>query len=93
MNGLFNWRGDLSNQTMLGYWERMTKAAFAHAGHGIAFNVMSTIVDWRRADLFHLPFDVLSRSLAKNLSRHFVVRHDYEAYEYTTYVYRNPTRP
>jgi SAM-dependent methyltransferase len=93
MNGLFNWRGDLSTQTMLRYWERMTKAAFAHARHGIAFNVMSTIVDWRREDLFHLRFDVLARSVAKNLSRHFVVRHDYEAYEYTTYVYRNPTKP
>jgi len=91
MNGLFNWRGDLPTRTMQRYWERMTKAAFAHARCGIAFNVMSTIVDWRRDDLFHLPFDVLARSVAKNLSRHFVVRHDYEAYEYTTYVYRNPT--
>jgi SAM-dependent methyltransferase len=93
MNGLFNWRGDLSTRTMLRYCERMTRAAFAHAGRGIAFNVMSTIVDWRRDDLFHLPFNVLARSLAKNLSRHFVVRHDYEAYEYTTYVYRYPTKP
>ena len=25
------------------------------------------------------------------LSRHFVVRHDYGAYEYTTYVYRSPS--
>jgi SAM-dependent methyltransferase len=92
MNGLFNWRGDLSTRTMQRYWERMTKVAFAHARRGITFNVMSTIVDWRRDDLFHLPFDVLARSVAKNLSRHFVVRHDYEAYEYTTYVYRAPSR-
>jgi SAM-dependent methyltransferase len=93
MNGLFNWRGDLTTRTMQRYWERMTKVAFAHARRGMAFNVMSTIVDWRRDDLFHLPFDVLARSVAKNLSRHFVIRHDYEAYEYTTYVYRAPSRP
>ncbi len=91
MNGLFNWRGNLSARTMKRYWERMTIVAFAHARRGIAFNVMSTIVDWRRDDLFHLPFDVLARSVAKNLSRHFVVRHDYQAYEYTTYVYRAAT--
>lgn len=93
MNGLFNWRGDLPVRTMLRYWERMIRAAFAHASRGIAFNVMSTIVDWRREDLFHLSFDALARSVSRNLSRHFIVRHDYEAYEYTTYVYRNPTRP
>ncbi len=92
MNGLFNWRGDLSARSMKRYWERMTAVAFAHARRGIAFNVMSTIVDWRRDDLFHLSFDVLARSVAKNLSRHFVVRHDYKAYEYTTYVYRTPTK-
>jgi hypothetical protein len=91
MNGLFNWRGDLTVRAMQRYWERMTKVAFAHARRGIAFNVMSTIVDWRRDDLFHLSFDVLARSVARNLSRHFVVRHDYAAYEYTTYVYRAPT--
>ena len=93
MNGLFNWRGDLSTRTMQRYWERMTKVAFAHARRGIAFNVMSTIVDWRRDDLFHLPFDVLARSVTKNLSRHFVVRHDYGAYEYTTFVYRASIKP
>jgi hypothetical protein len=92
MNGLFNWRGALSIRTMRRYWERMTKIAFGHARRGIAFNVMSTIVDWRRDDLFHLPFDVLARSVAKNLSRHFVVRHDYQAYEYTTFVYRAPIK-
>jgi hypothetical protein len=28
-----------------------------------------------------------------NLSRHFVIRHDYPAYEYTTFVYRRPWSP
>ena len=26
------------------------------------------------------------------LSRRFVIRHDYDAYEYTVYVYRSPSR-
>jgi hypothetical protein len=51
---------------------------------------MSKLVDWERDDLFHRPFDTMASFVWKNLSRHFVIRHDYPAYEYTTYVYRRP---
>jgi SAM-dependent methyltransferase len=91
LNGVFNWRGELEWESMLQYCEQMLGVAFAHCRRGIAFNVMSKIVDWERDDLFHLPFDVMARIVSTNLSRHFVVRHDYDAYEYTTYVYRVPT--
>ena len=87
MNGVFNYRGELSRERMLAYWKRMTVAAFRHCRRGIAFNVMSKLVDWERDDLFHLPFDTMSRFVAHELSRHFVIRHDYDAYEYTVYVY------
>jgi hypothetical protein len=49
---------------------------------------MSKHVDWEREDLFHLPFDRLTSFLTNRLSRHFVIRHDYGLYEYTTYVYK-----
>jgi hypothetical protein len=51
---------------------------------------MSKLVDWERDDLFHRPFDTMASFVWKNLSRHFVIRHDYPAYEYITYVYRRP---
>lgn len=91
MNGVFNYRGELSRERMLAYWKRMTAAAFRHCRRGIVFNVMSKLVDWERDDLFHLPFDTMSRFVAHELSRHFVIRHDYDAYEYTVYVYRSPS--
>jgi SAM-dependent methyltransferase len=90
MNGVFNYRGDLSHDTMRSYLERLVSAVYAHARLGIAFNVMSTQVDWQRSDLFHLPMDTLASFLAGTLSRHFVIRHDYGLYEYTAYVYRAP---
>jgi SAM-dependent methyltransferase len=90
MNGLFNYRGEISEEKMLSYWQQMITIAYRHCRRGIAFNVMSKIVDWERDDLFHLPFDAMARFVAANLSRHFVIRHDYPAYEYTTYVYRSP---
>ena len=91
INGLFNYRGELSHERMLAHWKRMTAAAFHHCRRGLVFNVMSKLVDWERDDLFHLPFDTMSRFVADELSRHFVIRHDYDAYEYTVYVYRSPS--
>jgi SAM-dependent methyltransferase len=90
LNGVFNYRGPIGYAEMTRYWERMIMTAYRHCRRGIAFNVMSTLVDWERDDLFHLPFDVMAGFVSKRLSRHFVIRHDYQAYEYTTYVYRRP---
>jgi SAM-dependent methyltransferase len=90
LNGVFNYRGPIERSEMMRYWEQLTMTAYRHCRWGMAFNVMSTLVDWERDDLFHLPFDAMTTFVAKHLSRHFVIRHDYQAYEYTTYVYRRP---
>jgi len=91
LNGVFNYRGEIDCADMLDYWRRLIAVTWRHCQCGIAFNVMSKIVDWERDDLFHLPFDTMAQYVASNLSRHFIIRHDYRAYEYTTYVYREPS--
>ena len=91
LNGLFNYRGPIEQERMLLYWEQLTAVMYRHCRRGMAFNVMSKIVDWERDDLFHVSFDTVAHFVGQQLSRHFVVRHDYRAYEYTTYVYRTPT--
>lgn len=90
LNGVFNYRGQIPYGEMLAYWQSMVALAFRHARRGIAFNTMTKHVDWEREDLFHLPLDEMARFVKGNLSRHFLIRHDYPAYEYTTYVYRQP---
>jgi SAM-dependent methyltransferase len=90
LNGVFNYRGPIEQGHMVEYWERLISIAYRHCRSGIAFNVMSTLVDWERGDLFHLPIDTMTRFVWTRLSRYFVVRHDYQAFEYTTYVYRRP---
>ena len=90
LNGVFNYRGPIEQSRMVEYWEQLTAVAYRHCRLGMAFNVMSTLVDWERSDLFHLPIDTMAGFVWRNLSRYFVVRHDYQAYEYTTYVYRQP---
>lgn len=93
INGVFTYKGELSHDEMLAYWQDVLRALFPKARRAIAFNVISTQVDWERDDLFHLPLDELASFLDAQLSRHFVVRHDYGMYEYTTYVYREPCAP
>jgi len=92
MNGVFNYRGAISRGEMVSYWQRLLRVAFAHCRKGLAFNAMSKLVDWERDDLFHLSLDEVAAFVGPNLSRHFVIRHDYPAYEFTTYVYRSATQ-
>ena len=91
MNGVFNFRGQMTEDSMLEYWQRLVSVMFKHCRRGLAFNVMSSLVDWQRDDLFHLSFDAMASYVGRALSRHFIIRHDYGAYEYTTYVYRSPS--
>jgi SAM-dependent methyltransferase len=87
-SGVFTEKLGLSFDEMLAFFKRAVERLFALVDRGIAFNVMSKHVDWERADLFHLPFDVLADWLTADVSRNFVFRNDYGLYEYTTYVYR-----
>ncbi len=91
-NGVFTEKREMPYEAMLSYFEAMLEKIFAMAKVGIAFNVMSKHVDWERSDLFHVPLDTLAGILTSRLSRHYVIRNDYGLYEYTTYVYREPTR-
>jgi SAM-dependent methyltransferase len=88
MNGVFTEKGGLEFDEMFAYLKRLVNNVFQKAEIGVAFNVMSKHVDWERADLFHLPFDLLAAFLKQEVTRNFVIRNDYGLYEYTAYVYR-----
>jgi SAM-dependent methyltransferase len=90
MNGIFTRREEIGPPAMLDYLERLTTRLFSQAQKGLAFNVMSTCVDWRSENLFHPGFDDLASVISRALSRNFVMRNDYGLYECTVYVYREP---
>ena len=91
MNGLFNYKGVVSFDAMWQYCRTLIRTAMPFARRGMAFNVMSTHVDWQRDDLFHVPLDTMASFLDAEVSRHFVIRHDYGLFEYTIYIYAQPT--
>lgn len=89
MNGVFTEKLSLSYDEMLDYFQKLITKVYEKCNYGIAFNVMSKDVDWEREDLFHLPLNVLSSFLTKNITCDFIIRNDYGLYEYTVYVYKH----
>jgi SAM-dependent methyltransferase len=88
LNGVLTERRGASHAQMADYAVNLLDAAFRTARVGIAFNVMSKLVDWERDDLFHWGFDDMTAAVSRRLSRHIRIRADYGLYEYTVYVYR-----
>jgi SAM-dependent methyltransferase len=88
MNGVFTEKRDLTQDEMWEYLQKMLLAIVPHTRRGIAFNVMSKNVEWERDDLFHLSHDLLTDFVTKKISRDYIVRADYQLYEYTTYIYK-----
>lgn len=92
MNGVLTERLSLSQAAMTDLAQSLVAAAFRTARVGVAFNVMSDHVDWRRDDLFHWGFDEVAGFLKRDVSRHYGFRADYGLYEYTCFVWREPRR-
>ncbi|MEO8769678.1 MAG: class I SAM-dependent methyltransferase [Ferruginibacter sp.] len=88
MNGVFTEKRNLSFEDMWTYFTSMISLVYQKAEKGIAFNVMSKNVEWERDDLFHVPTDLLSNFICKDLTRDFIIRNDYGLYEYTMYIFK-----
>jgi hypothetical protein len=88
LNGVLTEKCSLAFEVMWDYAQKLLVTLFQQCHIGMAFNVMSANVDWKREDLFHVEFDLMATFLQKSLSRNYVFRNDYGLYEYTTYVYR-----
>lgn len=89
MNGVFTVRGNLSQNEMSCFLCDTLDKLWSKCNKGIAFNLMSNLVDWKRDDLYHVSMDEICQYLVDNFSRNFIVRNDYNLYEYTIYLYKN----
>lgn len=92
-NGLFTVKWDLSQQQMMDFLDATLTRIWPQVREGLAFNVMSKVVDWERDDLFHVPMDDIARMLHALAGRRIRFRADYGLYEYTAYAYRTDPTP
>lgn len=86
MNGLLTEKRELAQNEMVDFAKQIISEAWNIADTGIAFNVMSTHVDWKRDDLFHWELDEVADFLVKNCSRNIRIYMDYGLREYTVHV-------
>ncbi len=81
-----------------GFYQSVLRDLFAVCTDGIAFNMMSTYVDYQDEHLFYEDPGVVFRFAKTELSPFVVLRHDYEVkpdvvpFEYAVYVYKKPSR-
>lgn len=90
MNGVFTRRHTLSVEAMWTFLGRLLPFAYAKCKIGLAFNVMSSAVDWESNELFHPDAGRLLSFIGRDLTRNYVLRNDYGLHETTLYLYRDP---
>ena len=90
-SGLFHVKLDGDDSEWRGFVEAVIRRMYASCRVAIAFNLMSDVVDYRRETLYHASPGEMVAFCTRELSRFVKVRHDYPLYEYTVYVYREPT--
>jgi SAM-dependent methyltransferase len=87
-NGILTQKLQASHLEMNAYAHAVIRKLFALCNKGIAFNVMSTYVNFQAGNLYYRsPVEMLSFCLGE-LTRKVRLDHAYPLYEYTTYLYR-----
>ena len=70
------------------YIQKMLQRMFDLCTQGIAIDFLSSYVDFQKEKAFHAsPEEVFS--FAKTLTKRVTLRHDYMAYEFTVYLYKD----
>jgi dTDP-4-amino-4,6-dideoxygalactose transaminase/SAM-dependent methyltransferase len=87
-NGLFTFKHTMSHESMRDFVHSTIRRAWPHVRRGMAFNVMSKIVDWEREDLYHASMDEMATLLHELAGRRVRLRADYGLYEFTCYAWR-----
>ena len=88
-NGILTQKLDTAGLEMDDFAARLIRQMFSLARIGIAFNVMTTKVNYYSNNLYYRnPAELFSWCLSE-ISPHIKLDHSYPLYEYTLYLYRN----
>ena len=84
ISGMFNNRISDNGRTM----KSVLRACFACANQGLAFNAISTYVNFRQPEMSYASPEEMFRFCMTELSPAVTLRHDAMPYNFTMYVYR-----
>ena len=83
VSGTFNVRMQAGDEAWRSYIEQTLLELAARSRRGLAFNLLTTYVDWRKDDLFYADPVHFFRFCRDNLSRYVTLLHDYPLHEWT----------
>jgi 2-polyprenyl-3-methyl-5-hydroxy-6-metoxy-1,4-benzoquinol methylase len=88
-NGILTQKLDAAASDMDGFAARLIRRMFALCRRGVAFNVMTTKVNYFANNLYYRnPAEMFSWCVSE-ITRHIKIDHAYPLYEYTVYLYRD----
>mgnify|MGYP006437329009 CR=1 FL=1 len=88
LSGIFHQLGEASISEWETYLEEMIVKSFALCKKGMAFNVLSNFVDYKKSGNYYCDLVDLQQFIVSKLSRFFTVNHAYPLFEATFYVYK-----
>lgn len=88
VSGTFNVRFQSSDADWADYIRQSLSDLWKKSRHGLAFNLLTTFVDWRADDLFYADPAEFFTFCRRKLSRFVTLLHDYPLYEWTILVRR-----
>jgi SAM-dependent methyltransferase len=88
VSGTFNVKGTAPDSVWSAYVHDTIAELFAMSRRGMAFNVLTSYVDFRKPDLFYADPAVFLDYCKRELSPYVTLLHDYPLYEWTMVVHR-----
>ena len=90
ISGVFNTKLDNLPESVHEQWiERTLLKLISLCKEGISVNFLKEFVDWKEEGLYYCKIDDFIRFIVSKISKCFVIRHDYNLYEFTVYIYKN----
>ena len=88
-SGIFNTPFDNNIYECEVYIENTIKNMYDFSNKGIAFNFLTTFVDYRNDNLFYQDPSITLKFCLENFGKNVSILHDYELYEFTVLVLKN----
>ena len=88
VSGTFNVRFQATPEEWGQYIRRTLESLWARSRHGLAFNLLTSHLDWEQGDLFYANPGEYFDFCKRHLSRYVTLLHDYPLYEWTMLVRR-----